>query len=261
MMDTQACSPSPESKETLQILYQDEWLVAVYKPAGLLVHRSPIDKHETRFAVQILRDQIGQHVFPLHRLDRPTAGILLFALQSETASKMNAQMMGFGVKKEYRALVRGYVKAHGMLDYALKYRWDKMADANRVKAVPPQPAHTDYWPLAHYELPYAVGRYDTARYSWLGLRPYSGRKHQLRRHLIHLRHPIVGDTTHGDGKHNQFLRDTFDCQRLMLVCTQMGFYHPVSRQWLSIECQPDSEIDELLVSWQPFLTWSLQKGK
>lgn len=240
----------------LNVVYQDEHIVAIYKPAGLLVHRSPIDKHETRFAVQLLRDQLGRHVYPLHRLDRPTAGLLLFALDSETASAMNAQMMSNGMQKSYRALVRGYVNAAGMIDYALKYRWDKYADADRTKQVAPQTAHSDYWPLAHYELPFAVGRYATVRYSWLGLTPHTGRKHQLRRHMLHLRHPIVGDTTHGDGKHNGFLRDQFGCHRLMLVCVSMGFYHPVSGEWLTIQTQVDSEIEQLLVSWQPFLTWS-----
>ena len=240
----------------LSVVYQDEHIVAIYKPAGLLVHRSPIDKHETRFAVQLLRDQLGRHVYPLHRLDRPTAGLLLFALDSETASAMNAQMMSNGMQKSYRALVRGYVNSAGMIDYALKYRWDKYADADRTKQVVPQSAHSDYWPLAHYELPFAVGRYNTARYSWLGLTPHTGRKHQLRRHMLHLRHPIVGDTTHGDGKHNGFLRDQFGCHRLMLVCVSMGFYHPVSGEWLTIQTQVDSEIEQLLVSWQPFLTWS-----
>lgn len=244
------------NNDLLPVVYQDQHIVAIYKPAGLLVHRSPIDKHETRFAVQLLRDQLGQHVFPLHRLDRPTAGLLLFALDSATASAMNAQMMANGMQKSYRALVRGYVKAPGMVDYALKYRWDKYADADRTQAVAPQTAHSDYWPLAHYELPFAVGRYPSARYSWLGLTPHTGRKHQLRRHMLHLRHPIVGDTTHGDGRQNEFLRQQFHQHRLMLVCTSMGFYHPVSGEWLTIATQVDSEIEQLLVSWQPFLTWS-----
>ena len=100
----------------LDVVYQDDYIVAIYKPAGLLVHRSPIDKHETRFAVQLLRDQLGLHVYPLHRLDRPTAGLLLFALDSETASAMNAQMMRNGMQKSYRALVRGFVKSAGMID-------------------------------------------------------------------------------------------------------------------------------------------------
>lgn len=246
------------NNQTLPIIYRDDFLVAIYKPAGLLVHRSPIDKQETRFAVQLLRDQLGQHVFPLHRLDRPTAGLLLFALDSGTASSMNRQLMANGMIKSYRALVRGYVRGAGMVDYALKYRWDKYADADRTQSVPPQQAHTDYQPLAQYELPYAVGRYSSVRYTWVALRPHTGRKHQLRRHMVHLRHPILGDTSHGDGKHNQFIRDEFGLRRLLLVCHSMGFYHPVSGKWLSIEAQVDSEIQQLLVSLRPYLTWSQQ---
>jgi len=89
----------------LEILYQDEYLIAINKPSGLLVHKSPIDKHETRFALQELRDQIGQYVYPVHRLDKPTSGVLLFALDREIAKSMSQYFRNNLVHKEYTAIV------------------------------------------------------------------------------------------------------------------------------------------------------------
>ncbi len=215
-----------EVKPPLEILYQDEWLVAVNKPAGMLVHRSFLDKHETEFVMLRLRDQIGQHVFPLHRLDRPTSGVLLFALSSDIARQMSEQQHLW--QKTYLAVVRGHLKKALLLDYALKEQLDAIADKFSRTDKAAQSAQSAIWPLEHIELPYAVGRYATARYSLLALQPLTGRKHQLRRHCEHLFHPIVGDTTHGDGKHNQLFRQQFNCNRLMLHAARLSFQHPVN---------------------------------
>ncbi|MDW2211332.1 pseudouridine synthase, partial [Vibrio sp. 2025] len=112
----------------LEIVYQDEYFVAVNKPAGMLVHRSWLDKHETQFVMQTLRDQIGQHVFPLHRLDRPTSGVLVFALSSEVASQVMPMFAEHKMEKTYHAIVRGWIEEEGVLDYALKVELDKIAD-------------------------------------------------------------------------------------------------------------------------------------
>lgn len=228
MADGSKALSESELKAPLEVLYQDEWLVAVNKPAGMLVHRSFLDKHETEFVLQRLRDQLGQHVFPLHRLDRPTSGVLLFALSAETARQMSEQQHLW--QKTYLAVVRGHLKGPLLLDYALKEQLDAIADkfARTDKAA--QSAQSAIWPLEHVELPYAVGRYATARYSLLALQPLTGRKHQLRRHCEHLFHPIVGDTTHGDGKHNQLFRQQFNCNRLMLHAARLCFRHPVTNQ-------------------------------
>lgn len=220
--------PEFEVRAPLEILYQDQWLVAVNKPAGMLVHRSFLDKHETEFVLQRLRDQLGQHVFPLHRLDRPTSGVLLFALSSDIARQMSEQQHLW--QKTYLAVVRGHLKESFLLDYPLKEQLDAIADkfARTDKAA--QSAQSAIWPLEHIELPYAVGRYATARYSLVALQPLTGRKHQLRRHCEHLFHPIVGDTTHGDGKHNQLFRQQFHCNRLMLHAARLRFQHPVTNQ-------------------------------
>ena len=236
----------------LPILYQDEHIIVINKPPGLLVHRSPIDRHETVFAVQTLRDQIGKHVFPAHRLDRPTSGVLVFSFSSEVAAKLGQQMMDKQVVKGYHAVVRGFVNHTGFIDYALKYRYDKIADKHKRPQQAPQPASTMYETLAKFEVPEPVGRYQSARYSLVKLSPSTGRKHQLRRHMVHIRHPIIGDTTHGDGKQNKFAKQHFNFNNLALSCTHMGFSHPVTGKWVTINSQMHSEMRLWLEKLAPF---------
>ncbi|BFT31205.1 tRNA pseudouridine(65) synthase TruC [Alteromonas sp. D210916BOD_24] len=236
----------------LNILYCDDHIVAIDKPAGMLVHRSPIDKHETVFAVQTLRDQLGKHVYPAHRLDRPTSGVLLFSFNSTIAAQVGQQMMDKHVAKTYHALVRGFVSYSGLIDYALKYRYDKIADKHKRPQQPPQPATTLYEPLARFEVPEPVGKYQSARYSLVKLSPSTGRKHQLRRHMAHIRHPIIGDTTHGDGKQNKFAKDHFTFANLALSCTHMGLVHPVTQKWIDIQSNMHSELQRLTDALAPF---------
>lgn len=238
--------------DQLEILYQDEYLVVINKPSGLLVHRSLIDKHETRFAIQLLRDQIGQRVYPVHRLDKPTSGVLVFALDSETARALNMQFTGSEVEKQYLAVVRGFADEQGHIDHPLKEQLDRIADAQADQDKAAQSAITDYQRLATVELPFAVGRYPTARYSLLKLWPRTGRKHQLRRHMKHIFHPIVGDTTHGDGRHNDFFRQQFNNQRLLLAATQIRFRHPHADSEMVIRAGVGTAFEQLLEA----LTWA-----
>ena len=230
----------------MDILFKDQWLVAINKPAGLLVHRSMIDRHETRFAVQMLRDQIGQHVYPIHRLDKPTSGILLFALNRDIARTMGEQFSERTTSKSYLAVVRGYAAKAERIDYPLKEELDKKSDARADQDKPAQEAVTSYRRVATVELPYAVGRYETARYSLVELILETGRKHQLRRHMKHVFHPIVGDTTHGDGKQNQLFRDHFDCHRLLLASTSLTFDHPVSGEQTTIHAGLDTPFNAII---------------
>ena len=230
----------------LEILYQDPYVVAVNKPAGMLVHRSFLDKHETVFVMQTLRDQLGQHVFPLHRLDRPTSGVLLFALSADVARQMNDHQALW--QKFYLAIVRGYVNNAITLDYPLIEELDAIADAKARTDKPAQEAQTSVWPLALHELPIAVGRYNSARYSLVLCQPHTGRKHQIRRHLKHLFHPIVGDTTHGDGKQNQLFRTHLASPRLMLHAACLRFTHPVTDQHIEI-LAPWREQAEFFAAW------------
>ncbi|WP_407544355.1 tRNA pseudouridine(65) synthase TruC [Vibrio parahaemolyticus] len=223
----------------LEIVYQDEYFVAVNKPAGMLVHRSWLDKHETQFVMQTLRDQIGQHVFPLHRLDRPTSGVLVFALSSEVASQVMPMFAEHKMEKTYHAIVRGWIEEEGVLDYALKVELDKIADKFASQEKEAQEAVTAYKPLAK-----------TTRYCLMEMKPKTGRKHQLRRHMAHLRHPIVGDTSHGDGKHNKLFRNEFDSHRLLLHASELRFVHPFTNEELVMKASIDDTWQQLFTRFE-----------
>ena len=230
----------------LNILYRDDMLIAIDKPSGLLVHRSLIDKHETRFAIQLLRDQIGQRVYPLHRLDKPTSGVLLFALTEEAARVMGAVFERNAVQKNYLAVVRGYTAEQACIDYPLREELDRMTDARAQQDKPAQPAITDYRRLATLELDIPDSRHPTSRYSLLSVTPRTGRKHQIRRHMKHIFHPIIGDTTHGDGRHNRIFREHLHCQRLLLCARELRFTHPDSGAPILIQAPLDAEFQRIV---------------
>ena len=213
----------------LEILYQDEFLVAVNKPAGMLVHRSWLDPHETQFVMQTLRDQIGQHVFPSHRLDRPTSGVLLFALSSEIANLMCEQFEQKYVQKSYLAVVRGYLQGKERIDYPLKIQLDKIADKFSQEDKEPQEAVTDYEGLKIVKLI-----------------PHTGRKHQLRRHMKHIFHPILGDTQYGDLHQNRALMSHLGCSRLFLHSDSLSFIHPITKEQITITAGLDEQWQQLM---------------
>ncbi len=242
----------------LDILYRDPWLIAIHKPSGLLVHRSPIAAHAERFAVQLLRDQIGQRVYPAHRLDRGTSGVLLFALGREVARTLAQRFESQAVDKRYLAIVRGHPAEQGLIDHPLVRRLDPVersrgkgagardtlpedvddADADEAAACAAEPvvqsARTRYRRLATVELPHAVDRYPCSRYALVALCPETGRRHQLRRHLKHIAHPIIGDATYGKGGHNRLFQTLFGSERLLLACTRLALVHPVTQAALEI---------------------------
>ena len=246
-------------KPQLKILYQDEYLVAVDKPAGLFVHRSFMDKDEIYFALQLVRDQIGQYVYPVHRLDRPTSGVLLFALTKEVAQKLNAafadkshavndekiaQDTTAELTKTYYALVRGHLaitEQNTLIDYALKEKLDKLGDKNVSRDKAPQAAQTHYQVIKQASLPIVLGRFDSVRYSLVKLQPITGRRHQIRRHLAHLRHPIIGDINYGDNKQNPFFIEHFGFKRLMLIAQSLSFIHPITEQKITINAEFDEQ--------------------
>lgn len=218
----------------LDIIYQDEFMVAINKPAGLLVHKSYLARKEIFFAMIMLRDQIGQYVYPIHRLDRPTSGVLLFALSSEMARTLSELFSERQVTKGYIAMVRGHLLGHDTLDYPLKEELDKMADKKARQDKEPQSAITQWRHLLSGVFEQPIGKYEQARFSLIALKPLTGRKHQLRRHLAHLRHPIMGDTTHGDGAQNKYFKTHLGEQRLMLHASQLCFEHPITHQALEL---------------------------
>ena len=227
----------------LPILFQDEHLVAIHKPAGLLVHRTELDRHETRFAVQLLRDQIGARVWPAHRLDRGTSGVLLFALDPGTASHLGQQFEHQAVDKTYLGVVRGHPPESGLIDHPLARRFDDLEPAGAT-----QPARTHYRRLATVELPVAVDRYPTSRYALLKLHPETGRRHQLRRHLKHIAHPIIGDATYGKGRHNRMFTERYLCGRLLLACTRLALRHPANGKPLVVQAPPDEDFQSVLAA-------------
>ena len=231
----------------LEILYKDEYLVAINKPTGLLVHKSMIDRHEIYFAMKILRDQLdGQWVYPIHRLDKPTSGVLLFTLDSYTAKLMSEQFASHSIQKTYIAIGRGYVEKSGTIDHALREKLDKISDKDASKYKEAQEAITDFKCLGQVELSASVGKYDTVRYSLVELKPKTGRKHQLRRHMKHINHHLLGDTKYGRGEHNKFVREKYNMNRLLLHAKSLEVMHPYTKETLLLEAPLDSVFERML---------------
>lgn len=233
-----------------EILYQDDALIAINKPSGWLVHRSWLDKHETTVVMQTLRDQIGQHVFPIHRLNRPTSGVLLFALSSETARLMSQQFATKQIEKTYHAIVRGYVEGEAIIDYPLVEELDKIADKFSTPNKPAQDAITFYRGISKIEVPIKVGKFNTARFSFVELKPQTGRKHQLRRHMKHIFHPILGDSKHGDLHQNRAFTAYFGIKRLMLHASSLNIIHPLTQCPITIEADLDDNWQSILKNFE-----------
>jgi tRNA pseudouridine65 synthase len=226
-------------------IFCDEWLLAVHKPAGLLVHRSPIDRHETEFALQYARQlNGGEHVYPVHRLDRPTSGLLLFSRDPETASRMGRMFMEGQVEKTYLAMARGWPPEQGLIDHALR---EHPADRRcKDELQPLREAQSSFRRLAIVELPIEIEGYPTSRYSLVELSPHTGRKHQLRRHMQHISHPIIGDTNYGRTRHNHYFAERFGQGRLMLAATAMEFIHPCTGTPLALSSMPEASFMQVL---------------
>lgn len=198
----------------IELCYVDEHLVVANKPSGLLVHRGwDNDEDVAMFRV---RDALGQYVFPLHRLDRGTSGALLFARSKEVASALASAFEEGRIEKTYLALVRGAVKEPaGVIDYAIP----KKEDGERVPAV------------THYQV---VGISQVDRCSLVRAMPKTGRLHQIRRHLRHIGHPLVGDVKYGSGVINRHYRANYALHRLALHASALAFIHPVTEAKVSV---------------------------
>lgn len=233
----------------LPILYMDDHLAVVNKPSGLLVHRSMIDRHERRFAVQMLRDQLDRRVYPVHRLDKGTSGALAFALDRDTARTLATDFAGQQVAKTYLVVVRGWMPEAGEIDHPLDTVDDALLPWPSSGA---KPALTRYRRVAVVELPHRVDRYPSARYSLVEIHPTTGRRHQLRRHLAHVSHPIIGDSTYGKGRHNRLFAGLFDVRRLLLACVRLEFSHPITGRVLRVEASPGDDFEALLarLGWE-----------
>jgi tRNA pseudouridine65 synthase len=244
--------PSDPTLE-LPVLYEDNFLIAVHKPSGLFVHRSEADRSVTDFVLQRVRNQVKAFVYPVHRLDRATSGLLLLAKDRQTAADLGQLFEQRQVLKVYRALVRGHCSDVGEIcDPLISARGRSKPEGHPFRE--PQHALTKFQTLQRYELPYSSGRYPTSRCCLVDVQPITGRWHQIRRHLNYFSHPIIGDTAHGDTRQNHFFAETLQVQRLMLAAIQLNLPHPRNGHALQIECPPDADFTNVLDRLQ---TWQL----
>ncbi len=231
--------------EELPILYRDEWLAVVDKPAGLMVHDSALARGETDFAADRLREQFGKPIFLIHRLDRATSGCLLLAFDRETASTLGKAVMAGGIEKDYHAVCRGWPAEH-------KFTVDHPLDGGPGKPLK-KPAQTMFEVLASCELEMPSAGFATSRYALLRASPFTGRFRQIRRHLKHLSHHLIGDTSHGDGRHNRQFR-MLGIHRMLLHAQRLGFVHPHSGAALSVQAPVrDAEFSKALRLFDPSL--------
>jgi len=215
----------------IEIVHEDGELLAVNKPAGLLVHRSAIAADETDFLIERVQKHLGTSAFLIHRLDRATSGVTLLAKSREIAAELGRQFMARGVIKRYLAVVRGWPAADGVIDYPLP----------DVRERSPRKAAVTRWrTLATTTVPIALGKYPEQRYALVEALPETGRYRQIRKHLHHVSHHIVGDTSHGRGDHNRLWRMHFGVHRLLLHAWRLQLTHPVSGAQLQLEAPPDA---------------------
>ncbi|HSF52911.1 MAG TPA: pseudouridine synthase [Algoriphagus sp.] len=229
----------------LDILFEDEHLVIIDKPAGLLVHRTRQAFGEEENALIQLRDQIGSWVSPVHRLDRATSGVLLFAKNEEILPLLKAQFMDRRVEKSYLTIVRGIpAEKESLIDHPLTSE-----RSNKL-----QEAQTRYKVIAESEIPFnSTGRYPTSRYSLLEVDLMTGRTHQIRRHLAHIRHYIIGDKKHGDNKQNIFFEKQFNLKNLLLHAWKLTIKHPLTGEKIAVACPIPVHFQTIMqeLAWNP----------
>ena len=221
----------------LPVLYSDETLAVVSKPAGLMVHDSALARGETDFAADRLREQFGKPIFLVHRLDRATSGCLLLAFDRETASALGKTLMSHEVEKDYWAVCRGWPAE-------TEFTVDHPLDGGPGK---PQkkPAITDFEVLARCELALPSSGFETSRYAWLRASPRTGRFRQIRRHLKHMFHHMIGDSSHGDGRHNRNFR-MLGIHRMLLHARRLAFVHPHTGERIEVLAPVDAEFARAL---------------
>lgn len=224
----------------LEIVYQDDHLIAINKPHGLLVHRSSIATDAKEFALQLLRDQVNRHVSPVHRLDRKTGGLLLFAFEKDVETAMQQQFMNGEVQKKYLAVLRGHAPDQLDIDYPL-------AKENGTI----QEAFTSFVTLKRAELDVAFGKHPTSRYSLVEASPTTGRMHQLRKHFAHIFYPIIGDRKHGCNKQNKFFKEQWEMTTMLLHASELTFIHPVTHKEVHLQAAVQSDFSRMtaLMKW------------
>lgn len=227
----------------LQVLYRDENYVAIFKPAGLIVHRSGSSLTDEPVLLQSLRDQLGCHVYPVHRLDQPTAGLILFGLNGSAAAKMVDLFTRRMVSKYYQTLVCGSAPERGFIDKPLGAKsGDEWNQSGKVETTQKE-AITTFETLWRYRVPGFGTSATITELSLLEVKPLTGRSHQIRRHLEQIGHPVVGDHRHGDNATNAFVFDRTGVVRMLLTSMRLDFRHPYSGELQSIVTSRGSEFD------------------
>jgi tRNA pseudouridine65 synthase len=228
----------------LEVLHRDEWLAVVNKPAGLMVHDSALARGESDFVADRLRVQFGCPVFLVHRLDRATSGCLLLAFDRDTASKLGKVLMSREVEKVYWAVCRGWPAEQ---DFTI----DHDLDGGPGKPLK-KPASTRFRRLATAECGWPSPGFDTSRYALLEAQPETGRFRQIRRHLKHASHHLIGDTSHGDGRHNRAFR-TLGIHRMLLHARRLALVHPHTGERLEVTAPVDAEFGSALPLFPGFV--------
>ena len=227
----------------IEVVYADAELVAVNKPAGLLVHRSKIADDETDFLLDRIKQQVGANLYLAHRLDRATSGVVLLAKSREIAGQLGKQFMARTVTKRYLAVVRGWPAPEGVIDYPLP---------DVREHAPRKPALTRWRTLATAIVPIALGKYPEQRYALVEAQPETGRYRQIRKHFHHVSHHLIGDTSHGRGDHNRLWRMHFGMHRLLLHAWRLELTHPLGGGALMLQAPLDETWQRVLarLGWQ-----------
>jgi tRNA pseudouridine65 synthase len=207
------------------IIYQDEEMLVLNKPQGLMVHPSPMARDVSIFATDLLKAYLGQSVSPVQRLDRKTSGVLIFGLNYEATRALRLQFEAGSVKKRYLAIVRGFFpEGEICVDRPLK---------NAERGI--QEATTYFKAFARNALPIPTGRFPTSRYSLIEARPITGRMHQIRRHLKGINHPIIGDLKHGCLLQNRFMRKDWKMDKMLLHAYELEIKHPITKEVMLLQ--------------------------
>lgn len=239
--------------DSYDVLYREDELLAVNKPCGVPVHGSRILEDTPDTLLTMVRRHEGRLVHAAHRLDRPVSGALLLTTSREMVAYLGRLFENRKVKKCYLAVVRGWVEPKGTISHSLHAPKDVRKAASEARE-----AVTHYELIAKGELPFPVQPYPAARYSLVSLYPETGRRHQLRMHMKHISHHLIGDTTYGRGEHNRLFRHELGCRRLLLHAWSLEFRHPVSGRKTRIEAPLDDVFSRVLreIGWSDaFSTW------
>ena len=235
----------------MNILYEDSHFFAIDKPAGHFVHppeRSPYPVPPEKICLYHMRKHYDQEVFPIHRLDAPTSGVVLFSFDRHGARELSRLFMERQIQKSYEAVVRGHLEKEGVIDLPLEILGFEDLQESRTR----------YEVHAELDLPFAVGKkYSSSRYTWVKVYPETGRWHQIRRHFDRIAHPLIGDIEHGDTYHNRFFRDSLGIQGLCLKATELSFVHPWTKESVSIKaapCEKWQRLQALFTNPAPFIS-------